>query len=321
MEGVSVVVCAKNEYQNLVKLLPILMEQSYLKYEVIIVDDHSTDETNTLKSLFPSIKWIDCTSDLPGKKAALSQGIQSATYEWILLTDADCFPSLEWVKTMMDHSQGNDMVLGYSPMMKTSGWINYFSRYETLWTAIQYISYAKRGLPYMGVGRNLLYKKSLFLKAGGFKSHQNTTSGDDDLFVQSVLKYSKVGICIDLASWVETKSTTSIYGFLKQKARHTSTSLKYTTKHQMLLGIFSGSHMLWVVVLMMGINQFNGMVMSGALIVWLVMSVLHRNALLKLGGDHYSISFPFMDVFMGIYYWMISIFAPLYKLRKRNTWN
>src|SRR5690606_33778770 len=120
-----------------------------------------------------------------GKKYGLTLGIKAASHEWILLTDADCRPnSRRWIRSMSRYfDEDTQFVLGFSPYRATAGLLNLFIRFETMLTAIQYFSFGWLGNPYMGVGRNLAYRKSKFLEEKGFNNFLHVTGGDDDLFV------------------------------------------------------------------------------------------------------------------------------------------
>jgi glycosyltransferase involved in cell wall biosynthesis len=188
----SVIICAKNEVQNLKKNLSSILNQNYPNFEVIVVNDCSNDGTEWyLRDLSLDYKNLKIVTinDHPrfkhGKKFAVTMGIKAAQNENLVFTDADCFPESEHWLSLMQRNFDNqtDIVLGYSPYEIKGGFLNKFIRFETFYTAINYLSYALRGIPYMGVGRNLAYKKSLFFKGKGFASHMHILSGDDDLFV------------------------------------------------------------------------------------------------------------------------------------------
>ena len=190
---VSVIISARNEANNLTENLPLILEQNYPDFEVIVVNDCSLDDSeNVLKEFqlkYPHLKMVTVTEHdrfKTGKKFALTMGIKAAKNEHLLFTDADCQPaSADWISRMMasNFSGSTEIVLGYSPYYRTSGFLNSFIRFETLKTAINYLSAALAGNAYMGIGRNLAYTKTLFFKNKGFASHMHVLSGDDDLFV------------------------------------------------------------------------------------------------------------------------------------------
>ncbi|MEM9822100.1 MAG: glycosyltransferase, partial [Bacteroidota bacterium] len=247
---VSIIICARNEAENLKKNLPRILNQNYRSYEVIVVNDNSSDQTQNILLNFHiknPILWSLDITDKPkgsGKKPALAAGIRAARHEVLLFTDADCQPtSRNWLREMQELIQGRvEIGLGYGPYFSEKGFLNKFIRFETIFTAIQYFSFALAGHPYMGVGRNLIYKKRLFDKAGGFDKHAHLLSGDDDLFVNEVAHSNNVSITLKKESFVYSAPKSSWKAYFRQKARHLSTGKHYKIKHQVLLGLVSTSH-------------------------------------------------------------------------------
>jgi len=187
---VSVVICAKNEYHNLVRFLPLILEQEYAAFEVVVVNDASDDDTfyllRELSDKYSRLNVVNIHQNLNffvGKKFPLSIGIRSARYDTVLLTDADCFPAgPHWIDSMQSvFTAKTGIVLGYGAYIAQPGLLNKLIRFDTLHVAMQYMSLALAGLPYMGVGRNLAYHRELFFNSGGFMKHYKITSGDDDL--------------------------------------------------------------------------------------------------------------------------------------------
>ena len=168
----SLIICARNEAENLAARLPAILTQAYPDFELILVDHASTDDTlqllNRLALEHPHLRIIHCEDPSPGKKAPLSLGIHAARHEWIVLTDADCqVASPHWLRHIADQTDpAADLILGYGPLEEQSGFLNAFARFETVLTAIQYFSYALLGQPYMGVGRNLAYRRSFRNRLG-----------------------------------------------------------------------------------------------------------------------------------------------------------
>lgn len=321
--GVSIIVCAKNEYNNLQVLLPALINQSYVNKEIIIVDDYSTDNTRNLRTRFPTINWLTPLENIEGKKSALSYGIELAVKEWILLTDADCIPGNEWVESMVANRGNSDVILGYSPMIKKSGLINLFSRYETYLTAIQYLSYSILGIPYMGVGRNIMYRKTIFKAVDGFESHRDVLSGDDDLFVQSAIDHGNIGINLDQKSFVYTHTEVKWKGFITQKLRHISTSYKYKLKHQMMLSIFAISHIMWsmalIYSLVSGTAKTTIVVITG--VYWMLCVIAQYKTSKRLSEKSILPFYPVLDIMTSIYYIIMAIVSGLNIKRKQNTWS
>ncbi len=260
LNPVSVVICAKNEYSNLKKHLPALLEQKYPEYEVVLVDDSSTDDTRDLlkkfKEKYPHLKVINLNHNvnfLKGKKLPLSVGIKSAKHNTLVLTDADCYPaSSSWLTNMQKNiSSNNEIVLGYGAYEKNKGFLNSLIRYDTLSIAMNYFAFALAGLPYMGTGRNLAYKKDLFFRAKGFTSHYHTISGDDDLFVNQMATGKNTTIESNPDSFTVSVPKNSFKSWFFQKKRHFSTGKHYKKKHKFLLALFGISHFMFYVSLIM----------------------------------------------------------------------
>lgn len=253
---ISIIVCAFNEEANLTKNLPNLLEQDYIlngrrNFEVVVVNDNSEDGTffilNQLKEKYPHLHIVNLTQDaklIPGKKFALSMGIKSARYDHMLLTDADCVPRTnQWLREMTSQFDSQiQILLGYGPYMKQKGWLNKKIRFETLHSAIQYLSFALAKMPYMGVGRNLAYHRELFNRNKGFSSHHHIVSGDDDLFINQVATSQNVAVVIEPSTFMYSKAKQTEDDWKYQKKRHLSTGKYYRSKHKFLLGLYAFSH-------------------------------------------------------------------------------
>ncbi len=249
---VSVVICAKDESENLKKILPSIFEQNYGNYQIILINDRSTDNTldvfEEFRQKYPrktqiiNVQFNENPVFRGNKKYALSLGIKAAENPYLLFTDADCHvPSNNWIQEMATsfNKKNTEIVLGYGKYQKNlNSFLNKLIRYETLQTAIQYFSYALKGMPYMGVGRNLAYTKDLFMKNNGFYNHLRVLSGDDDLFVNENADSHNTNICISPESFTVSKPKQNLKTYLFQKRRHISTAKYYKTKHKLLLGTY-----------------------------------------------------------------------------------
>ncbi|MEQ7800448.1 glycosyltransferase [Pedobacter sp. ASV1-7] len=240
----SVVICARNEAENLKQYLPLVLEQDYPDFEVVVVNDRSWDGTEDLLKDFSKqykhlkiVTVLDGERFIAGKKFAATMGIKAAKNEWLVFTDADCFPaSSKWLYGMQQPEQEDtEILLGYSPYLKKRGLLNALIRFETFFTAVNYLSFAIKGMPYMGVGRNMAYKKSLFFKNKGFAAHMHIPSGDDDLFVNAHAHNGNTGICIHPDAQVWSEPNTSFGAYLRQKKRHFGAGKLYKPKHKFIL--------------------------------------------------------------------------------------
>jgi len=282
-EAVSVVICARNEYYNLKNHLPLIFEQDYPVFEVVVVNDNSQDDSLELLEEMARgedrLKIVNLSQDLNffrGKKFPLSLGIKSATHDIILLTDADCRPtSTNWIRNMAGRFMGEkEIVLGYGGYEPRGSLINLIIRYETLWVAIQYLSFSLIGKSYMGVGRNMAYRKSLFYKNKGFSSHYTLASGDDDLFINSVATKNNVSIEIDHKSHTRSVPNTTMGGWVNQKRRHFTTWKYYRRRFKWLLGLWSGSQMMFLLLFILTMSLGYNLIITAAAFLLRIVSYL-----------------------------------------------
>jgi len=254
---VSVIICAKNESKNLKSFLPSILEQDYPNFEIVLINDGSSDKTlrvmEAFKANHDNIKIVNVKNIEAfwgNKKYALTLGIKVATHNFLLFTDADCKPvSNQWISEMSSHfTNSKSIVLGYGAYIKVKGsFLNKLIRFETLMTAVQYFSYALIGQPYMAVGRNLAYKKELFFEASGYMNHMKIKSGDDDLFVNQIANSKNTSICFSKESFTESIPKKTLKDWIYQKQRHISTAKHYKFKHKVLLTLFYLSQILfWI---------------------------------------------------------------------------
>ena len=251
---VSVVICARNEEENLKHFLPKVLEQKYPNYEVIVVNDCSSDNSDIVlenfQKQYPHLKVTTIKEDEKfshTKKLALTVGIKAAKNEWLLLTDADCVPQSDlWLSTMAENFKGNtEVVLGYGGYLSEKGLLNKLIRFDTMLIAMNYFGFTLIRKPYMGVGRNLAYKRSLFFKNRGFASHSQLDSGDDDLFIREVA--NKANTVVEFRHEAHTLSVPckTYTNWIRQKRRHTSTSKYYNSGIKLLLGLEPFSRLLF----------------------------------------------------------------------------
>jgi hypothetical protein len=255
-----------------------------------------------------------------GKKFPLSMGIKSAKHEIVLLTDADCLPASEfWISKMQQcFDDTTEIVLGYGAYHKKKGLLNKLIRWETFHTAIQYLSYALAGQTYMGVGRNLSYKKTIFFRHKGFSAHNQIASGDDDLFIKSAATKTNTRINIDPDSFTLSDPPKTFKEWVRQKSRHLSTGKYYKPIHKFLLGLYSLSHFLFYPLFVTSLILANWqyvLILFGVRFLlqictfWPLMKKLKEKDLFPL--------FLFFDIWMFFYY---ALFATALMDRPRKTW-
>ena len=326
---VSVIICAHDEEKNLRELIPLLLQQHYSQFEVIIVEDRCNDgtydfllEATTLDKRLKMVRVRHLPEHVSGKKYALTLGIKAAAYEWVLFTDADCRPnSDQWIRSMASHFQESaQIVLGYSPYTKFPGYLNSFIRFESLLTGIQFIGWALLGRPYMGVGRNLAYRKALFFENKGFNNFLSITGGDDDLFVNKHATSINTVVSIGAALLMPSMPKKTWKEFFYQKLRHLSVGKYYNLNDRIMLGLFSSTWiMIWVFVAPVmctgqGIDNF---LWAGFLLREIVLLSLVHRASRTLGDAFETWKTPFLDFNYAIYYLGTGLAALL---SKRVRW-
>lgn len=235
----SVIVCAHNEHDNLRRLVSALLSQIYPEFEVILVLDRCNDESaaSLMQIQHPRLQVITITetaAGFSGKKYALTQGIARARSEWLLFTDADCLPSsVFWITSFAAHiSPTTDLILGLSPYRVESTAVSELTTYETFQTALLYTSATLYGKPYMGVGRNICYRKSAFHRVNGFAPYESIVGGDDDLMVQKIAADNNTVMNIQKESLTYSLPKRTWTEYRQQKRRHLSVGRHYKPRHQ-----------------------------------------------------------------------------------------
>ncbi|MDZ4793458.1 MAG: glycosyltransferase [Bacteroidota bacterium] len=325
---VSVIICARDEDENLARNLPGLLVQSYSStYEVVAVNDNSLDDSKyilqELKKTFKSLNVVELTQEavhIAGKKYPLSIGIREAKHEVLLLTDADCVPASEhWVEKMQNgYTENTEIVLGYGAYHKKKGLLNKLIRFETFHTALQYLSYALAGTPYMGVGRNLSYKKSLFFKNKGFSSINHIPSGDDDLFINKAATKKNTAVVIDPDALTRSIPKTTWSSWLRQKSRHYTTAKYYKPRHKFLLGLYFATQFVFYPLFVAALLLYDWRLAIAVFGVRLLLQgwVLFKS-MKKMGEEDLWPWFIFLDMWMFFYY---IIFAPALWKRPKKGW-
>lgn len=327
VDSVSIVICAKNEADKLKKLLDKLKAQRFPNIEIVLVNDNSEDQTLQVMQRFKEARHEadfdviieDISSgDSDGKKKALTRGILLSRHEHLLLTDADCLPlSNTWIEEMTSQFQEKTrIVLGYGAYDKIKGsFLNKIQRFETLITALQYFSYALNDRAYMGVGRNLSYRKSVFLEANGFENHQHIKSGDDDLFVSQIARPNTVRICDDPNGFTSSIPEKNLRSWIRQKRRHISTAGQYSFYHKSMLGIYYLSQLSFYVLALIGLvtNTYLQVIIPLFLIRFIIWYWTIAKTAIRLNekdliafGPLYEISI----IFMQLYIFLKNIISP-----------
>lgn len=284
---ISVIVCAKNEAVNVAKYVPLLAEQDYPDFEIVLIDDASSDNTLELFEAFEKqysnirlVKVENNEAFWGNKKFALTLGIKAAKNEYLLFTDADCHPnSPHWIKEMSSQfTMNKTIVLGYGAYERVANsFLNKIIRFETMLTAVQYFGWAKSGRPYMGVGRNLAYKREEFFNVNGFIEHMKIRSGDDDLFINEAANAKNTTTCYSPESFTYSEPKKTFKEWFTQKRRHVSTAGYYKASDRFQLALFYASQLLFILLAIVLLAfQFQWIIVLGIigfryLFTWLVL--------------------------------------------------
>ncbi|MFS4484092.1 glycosyltransferase [Hyunsoonleella sp. 2307UL5-6] len=307
---VSVIICAKNETENLKAFIPYVINQEYQNFEIVLINDFSSDDTLEVMEEFALINQnIKIVNVEPveafwgNKKYPLTLGIKAAKHNIVLFTDADCKPiSKYWIKEMISKfNSETSIVLGYGAYTKVkNSLLNKLIRFETLTAAISYFSLANLGMPYMGVGRNLAYTKTKFFEVNGFTKHMNIRSGDDDLFVNAAATNSNTQISIAKESFTTSIAKTSLKSWFVQKRRHVSTAKHYRLNHKIILGLSYISNLLfWVLAILLVILwHFPMAILSLILLRMIFVYFIYGKSAKKLNEKDLIILLPFLEIFL-----------------------
>jgi glycosyltransferase involved in cell wall biosynthesis len=326
---VSVIICARNEDDNLTQNLPLILSQDYPDFEVVVVNDCSYDLTGDVLEEFgkknPKLKIVTIKEDeyyQHGKKVAVMMGIKGAKNEHLLLTDADCRPaSDQWLRKMAaDFDEKTELILGYGPYEKGKGLLNKLIRFDAFFIALQYLSYSLARMTYMGVGRNLAYRKELFYRKKGFASHYHIQSGDDDLFVNEAATKTNTRVELDPLSFCYSATKKSLREWWFQKKRHLQTGHKYKFSHKFLLGLYVFSQWIFLGCFVAAlILWFQPYIVLGAFVVRLSIQMLIFNFAMKRMGERDLLFLtPIMEIFFLLFYPVITLSRIFQRKRKWN---
>ncbi|MBC7863922.1 MAG: glycosyltransferase [Bacteroidia bacterium] len=310
---VSIIICARNEGDNLTEFLPEVMAQSYPEFEVIVVNDCSYDNTEDVmrefSKIFPNLKAITVKEDgyyTHGKKFALMVGIKGAKYEHLVFTDADCKPaSKNWLSLMASaFTDKQKIILGYGAYFPEKGFLNKVIRFDTFLIGLQYLSAALRKRPYMGVGRNMAYKKELFFKSKSFSSHYHIKSGDDDLFINQVADAENTGVVVATDAHTISHPKKTLAEWWRQKQRHLTTAPHYKTGTKISLGYsFALNYLFWGLFITCLCFKTTMAIAGGLMFLrWMIMLLIYANAAKRLNEKGIvGLWFVFDLLFLFIY--------------------
>lgn len=247
---VSVVLIAQNDAEWLRTNLVYLLEQDYPDFEVVVVDYLSNDDTKFVLQLLSEnykhlkiVSFCQNSNGYVGKKFPFSIGIKSAKNDVLLLADPDCMPkdlvNFCWIREMVKgyvHDKV-DIVLGYCGIHSKASLFNWLQQYDNLDYSVEYLSSAIRHHPFTGNGRNLSYRRSLFMKHDGFIYHYNIPDGADDMFVNSNARKHNTSVVLAPGSYtmVEPKKSLHQWHLYRKHRTVTHTFYKFGLKLRRLI--------------------------------------------------------------------------------------
>lgn len=331
LEPVSVVICARNAYEYLVDLVPALLKQDYPDFEVVIVNDCSDDKTeeylDELVRREPKVKPVHIRQHLNffnGRKFPLSMGIKSAANDLLVLTECKCMPSNDlWLRSVAEcYGKSTEVVIGYSPFQQKKGLLNLLIRFDALQNGLMYLSAALNGHPYMGIGKNLSYRKELFFRNKGFISHYTTSVGDDDLFVSQAATKKNTEVLIDADDTIVTTPARSFRLWMRQRSSRNSTVRHYSLRARLSQLLFYGSHSLFYVsfvallclkpafALSIGAAFYVPVLVLLFLLRYATLMVVYHNASKRLGEKGLLPGLPLYDA-------LFAFLTPLLRLMGR----
>lgn len=328
----SVVICARNESENLRRNLPAILKQDYPDFEVIVINDGSTDESEDLLSEleeeYPNLYHSftpDSARYISRKKLALTLGIKASKYDWLVFTEADCTPvSDKWLRRIArNFTPSTDIVLGYSGYERGKGWLHKRVSFDSLFTSLRYLGFALAGKPYMGIGRNLAYRKELFFKVKGFSTHLNMQRGEDDLFINQIANENNTRVETSPDSVIRMQPVERYKDWKEEKVSYMATARFYKGSQRWLPGLETATRLLFYVAclsgIVFGILSFHWLAAGLALLLWIVRYSAQAYVINKTAnemGDNrsYYFTLPVFDIIRPLQ----SLKFRLYRLYRRK---
>ena len=329
----SVIIYAREEVENLRRNLTAVLEQDYPQFEVIVINDGNTDESEDYLTLqgekYPNLyhSFVPSSSRyISRKKLAITLGIKASKYDWLVFTEANCLPeSNQWLRTMArNFTSRAQIVLGYSGYERGKGWLHKRVSFDNLFTSMRYLGYALAGKPYMGIGRNMAYRKELFYSQKGFSAHLNLQRGDDDLFINKTATSENTRVETDANAVVRVQPVFHAKDWREEKISYMATAHFYRGIQRNLSGFETTTRLLfhatWIAALVIGILNFHWLVAGIAFLIFALrytMQALIINKTAKGLGEkrRYFFTLPVFDILQP----MQSLRWKLYcQFRKRS---
>lgn len=330
---ISVIICAREESENLRRNLNAVLEQDYPQFEVIVINDGNTDESEDyltlLEDKYPHLYHSfvpDSSRYISRKKLAVTLGIKASKYDWLVFTDAKCLPqSNQWLRLFArNFTSRTQIVLGYSGFERRKGWLHKRVCFDNLFTSMRYLGFALAGSPFMGIGRNLAYRKELFYEQKGFSAHLNLQRGDDDLFINQVATSENTRVETDANAIVRMQPVFRAKDWREEKIGYASTARLYRGVQRWLVGLETSTRLAfygaWITMLVIGILNFHWLAAGIAFFIFLLRFTMQAIIINKTAKDleekrRYYFTLPVFDLLQP----MQSLRWKLYCLfRKRS---
>jgi len=315
---ISVIICAREESENLRRNLTAVLEQDYPRFEVIVINDGNTDESEDyltlLEEKYPHLYHSfvpDSSRYISRKKLAITLGIKASKYDWLVFTNADCMPpSDQWLRLMArNFTSHTQVVLGYSGYERGKSWLHKQTAFDNLFTSMRYLGFALAGSPYMGIGRNLAYRKELFYRQKGFSAHLNLQRGDDDLFINQVATAENTRVETDADAIVRMQPLLRAKDWKEEKIGYASTARLYQGTQRLLAGFETltrlAFHIAWASATVIGILHFHWLAAGIAFLLFLLRFTVQAVIVNKTACDlkeqyRYYFTLPAFDLLQSI---------------------
>ena len=294
----SVIIYAREEVENLRRNLTAVLEQDYPQFEVIVINDGNTDESEDYLTLqgekYPNLyhSFVPSSSRyISRKKLAITLGIKASKYDWLVFTEANCLPeSNQWLRTMArNFTSRAQIVLGYSGYERGKGWLHKRVSFDNLFTSMRYLGYALAGKPYMGIGRNMAYRKELFYSQKGFSAHLNLQRGDDDLFINKTATSENTRVETDANAVVRVQPVFHAKDWREEKISYMATAHFYRGIQRNLSGFETTTRLLfhatWIAALVIGILNFHWLVAGIAFLIFALRYTMQALIINKTAKD------------------------------------
>lgn len=225
-EGISVITVGRNAIDDLRSLIPSVIAQKYPRFELIVVDDRSFDNTAVfLKSIqrnYPSVLKVvtipeDTTYPWPGKKFAITMGVKAAQYERIVLLDTSALPLSEnWLSDVASAfgRKGADMVLGYNFYKKGQRAVSSFFAASSFLFSSDAMAWARIGLPFKGEGSNFGFTRTMFFSGSGYMNNMRIPAGEADFLLGDYSGGTNVSVMVSRHSFVQCGSVDTMRQWL-----------------------------------------------------------------------------------------------------------